>query len=116
MVEDGLVLSMVMIMSEQEDFGRLCAMVRKPGGTQLHCLWFGLLSNDPRGMEWRNWRNSTNIYQKYRCTCTLKNEAISNTSHIHCNESFLELNLREISILVVCVFVLRLPPRNEICS
>ncbi|CAM9457221.1 unnamed protein product [Hapterophycus canaliculatus] len=25
MVEDGLVLSMVMIMSEQEDFGRLCA-------------------------------------------------------------------------------------------
>lgn len=29
MVEDGLVLSMVMIMSEQEDFGRLCATVRE---------------------------------------------------------------------------------------
>lgn len=28
MVEDGLVLAMVMIMSEQEDFGRLCATVR----------------------------------------------------------------------------------------
>ena len=29
MVEDGLVLAMVMIMSEQEDFSRLCAMVRE---------------------------------------------------------------------------------------
>lgn len=29
MVEDGLVMSMVMIMSEQEDFGRLCATVRE---------------------------------------------------------------------------------------
>ncbi|CAM9728901.1 unnamed protein product, partial [Ectocarpus sp. 12 AP-2014] len=29
MVEDGLVLSMVMIMSEQEDFGRLCATVKQ---------------------------------------------------------------------------------------
>lgn len=27
MVEDGLVLAMVMIMNEQEEFGRLCAMV-----------------------------------------------------------------------------------------
>lgn len=31
MVEDGLVLAMVMIMSEQEDFDRLCATVREPG-------------------------------------------------------------------------------------
>ena len=29
MVEDGLVLSMATIMSEQEDFGRLCATVRE---------------------------------------------------------------------------------------
>lgn len=29
MVEDGLVLAMVMIMSEQEDFSRLCATVRE---------------------------------------------------------------------------------------
>ncbi len=34
MVEDGLVLSMATIMSEQEDFGRLCATVRDATDTQ----------------------------------------------------------------------------------
>lgn len=39
MVEDGLVLAMMMIMSEQEDFGRLCARVRKGGWSIFPSAW-----------------------------------------------------------------------------
>lgn len=36
MVEDGLVLAMLMIMSEQEGFGRLCATVSSADGPLPH--------------------------------------------------------------------------------
>ena len=51
MVEDGLVLAMVMIMSEQEDFGRLCATVRQ-GNLAEPCGFLGVPGVYSSCLEW----------------------------------------------------------------
>lgn len=60
MVEDGLVLSMVMIMSEQEDFGRLCATVRDTQGSQGRRFTSQSLLDEVTCFEQH--------FQKHRCT------------------------------------------------